>query len=180
VIGIVKYFGEVGSAITIAIILAAIVGGVAIYSFPSSPSPSSVSISTTSNTTTVASRTTPCGSPGAYCGRFEITSGSLLVNKSEAVLQVTLLEIGNMYIKSATVYVNGTVIGVPPASEYGPPGNILLNVQPGQQAVLVLSVLNSTIPIQVGRAYSVLVYGWMGLPGESNSGMPESINITAT
>jgi hypothetical protein len=85
-----------------------------------------------------------------------------------------------MYIKSATVYVNGTVIGIPPPSEYGPPGNILLNVQPGEQAVLVLSISNSTIPIQTGRTYSVLVYGWMGLPSESNSGVPESINITAT
>jgi hypothetical protein len=104
-----------------------------------------------------------------------------VVNKSEAVLQLTLLEVGNMYIGSATVYVNGTVIGIPPASEYEPPGNILLNVQPGQQTVLVLTISNATIPIQVGRTYSIMVYGWLGPPGErASSGMPEYINVTAT
>jgi hypothetical protein len=107
-----------------------------------------------------------------------------VVNKSEAVLQLTLLEVGSMYIGSATVYINGTVIGIPPASppasEYGPPGNILLNVQPGQQAVLVLTIPNTTIPIQVGRTYSIMVYVWLGVPGEGvSAGMPEYINVTA-
>jgi hypothetical protein len=187
-----EYAREMVGGVVVAVVLAAIVGGVAIYSFPSSPGSSTASNTTTvssffSSTTvysissSVTSATSPCGSPGVYCGRFEITSGSLFVNKSEATLQVTLLEVGNMYIGSATVYINGTVIGVPPASEYEPPGNIPLNVQPGQQAVLVLTISNSTISVQVGRTYPVMVYGWLGPPGErAGSGGGEYINVTAT
>jgi len=122
----------------------------------------------------------PCGSPGVYCGGSNITSASLTVNGSYSVLQLTLTELGNMYIGSATVYVNATVIGVPPASEYEPPGNIPLNVTSAQPAVLVLTIPNSTIPIHAGMTYSVMVYCWLGPPGErASSGDQASINIKA-
>ena len=86
-----------------------------------------------------------------------------------------------MYIGSATVSLNGTIIGLPSASVDQHPGNIILNVQPGQQTVLVLTIPNTTLSVQVGRTYSVVVYTWIGPPGESaNSGEPDTINITAT
>jgi hypothetical protein len=138
----------------------------------------SVITSTTAGVSTIA---LPCGSPGVYCGGFNITSASLTVNGNYSVLQVTLNEIGNMYIGSATVYINGTVIGVPPASQYEPPGNVILNVTSAQPAVLVLTIPNSTIPIHPGMTYSVMVYAWEGPPGGyANSGGPTSINVTAT
>jgi len=128
----------------------------------------------------VTSATLPCGSPGVYCGGVQLSSGSLTVNGNSSVLEVTLTETGNSYIGSATVYVNGTVIGVPPASEYEPPGNIILNVQAGEQAVLVLTIPNGVIQVQAGRTYSVLVYTWEGPPGQrASEGNSESINITA-
>jgi len=131
-------------------------------------------------TTSVASRTLPCGSPGVTCGGVNITSASLTVNGSYSVLRVTVAETGSMYIGSATVYVNGTVIGVPPASEYEPPGNIPLDVQHGQQAVLVLTIANSTIPVHIGMTYSVVVYAWEGPPGQrASAGGPNFINIKA-
>jgi hypothetical protein len=71
---------------------------------------------------------------------MQITSGNLTVEENgSSILKVTVLEVGNMYIGSATVYINGTVLGTPPPSTevsgtaiYEPPGNIALNVQPGQ------------------------------------------------
>jgi len=124
------------------------------------------SITITSSDT---SRTLPCGSPGVTCGGVNITSASLTVNVSNSVLRVSLAETGNACIGSATVYVNGTVIGVPPASEYEPPGNIPLDIQGGQQAVLLLTISNSTIPIHTGMTYSVDVYAWEGPPGQRAS-----------
>jgi archaellum component FlaF (FlaF/FlaG flagellin family) len=132
---------------------------------------------TSTSTLTAASTTSPCGSPGVYCGGFNITSASLTVNGSNSVLQVTIRETGNMYIGSATVYVNGTVIGNGPASSYlppgnlqhEPPGNLPLNVQPGEQAVLVFTIPNSTISVKPGMTYSVLVYAWEGPPGQRAS-----------
>jgi hypothetical protein len=172
----VEYAKETGVAVSVALVLAVLTGAVAIYAIPGAAS----TTNSTSNSTN-SSRTLPCGSPGVYCGRFNITSADLAVNGTYSVLRVTILEIGNVYIGSATVYVNGTVIGVPPASEYEPPGNIPLNVQPGQQAVLVLTIPNSTMPIQMGVTYSVMVYGWVGPPGErASAGIPASINITAS
>lgn len=141
----------------------------------------STSISSLSSTT-VASSTSgaPCGSPGAYCGSASITSVNLTVGNGSSTLQITLAEIGNMYIGSATVYVNGTVIGTPPASQYQPPGNIILNIQADQPAVLVLVIPTSTIAIHVGAIYSVLVYAWLGPPGQrANSGLPAPANVTA-
>ena len=115
-----------------------------------------------------------------YCGNIQITSANLTIGASDSFLQVTLLEVGNSYIGSATVYVNGTVIGVPPASQYEPPGNIILNVQPGQQVVLVLTIPSSTLSVQSGRTYSVLVYAWLGPPGQrASSGLPATVNVTA-
>lgn len=97
------------------------------------------------------------------------------------MLQFTLTEIGNEYIGSATVYVNGTVIGTPPASQYEPPGNIMLNVQPDQSTVLVLIIPSSTISVNVGLTYSLMVYAWLGVLGQpANSGFPISANVTAT
>jgi len=145
----------------------------------------SATTSTTTNVTTSTSvgtetRALPCGSPGVYCGRPNITSASLTVNGSYSVLQVTLTEIGNSYIGSATVYVNGTVIGVPPASEYEPPGNIPLNVTSAQPAVLVLTIPSSTVAVHAGMTYSVTVYCWLGPPGErASAGDPASINVKA-
>jgi len=124
--------------------------------------------------------TLPCSSPGVTCGGVNITSGSLTVNGSYSFLQVTVAETGNAYIGSATVYVNGTVIGVPPASEYEPPGNVPLDIQHGQQAVLVLTIPNSTIPVQAGMTYSVVVYAWEGSPGQrASAGGPNFINVKA-
>jgi len=136
--------------------------------------------STTTASSGVSSVTLPCGSPGVYCGGFNITSASLTANGSYSVLRVSIQETGNSYIGSATVYVNGTVIGNPPASEYEPPGNIPLDVQPGQQAVLVLTIPNSTITIRSGMTYSVLVYGWEGPQGErASEGDQTTVNIKA-
>ena len=135
----------------------------------------------TRNSGPLVTSISPCGSPGVYCGNFQITPGNLTVNGSSATLQVTLLEVGNMYIGSATVYVNGTVIGIPPASQYESPGNIALNVQPGQQTTLALTIPGSTMSVQAGRSYSVLVYAWEGPPGErASSGGPDTIALTAT
>ena len=102
------------------------------------------------------------------------------MNGSYSVLQVTLTEIGNSYIGSATVYVNGVVIGIPPTSEYEPPGNIPLNVTSAQPAVLVLTIPNSAVAVHVGMTYSVMVYCWLGPPGErASAGDPASINVKA-
>lgn len=144
-------------------------------------STTAVSSATSETATSVASSTLPCGSPGVYCGRVQIVSGNLTVYANSSVLQVTLLEVGNMYIGSATVSLNGTIIGLPAVSIDQHPGNIILNVQPGQQTVLVLTIPNSTISVQVGETYSVTVYPWIGIPGEpANSGVPSIISITAT
>jgi len=153
-------------------------------SIPSGPAASTQPCSQTQQTISTAqvgSATSPCGSPGVYCGNVQITSADLTVNRSGSVLHVTLLEVGNTYVGSATVYLNGAVIGIPPASEYEPPGNIILNVQPGQQAVLVLTIPGSSLSVQAGRTYSVLVYAWVGPPGErASSGVSDSVNVTAT
>jgi hypothetical protein len=153
-------------------------------SIPSGTATSAQSCSQTQQTTSTAqvgSTASPCGSPGVYCGNVQITSANLTVSGSGSVLRVTLLEVGNTYIGSATVYLNGTVIGSPPASEYEPPGNIILNVQPGQQAVLVLTIPGGSLSVQAGRTYSVLVYAWVGSPGgRASSGVSDSVNITAT
>jgi hypothetical protein len=113
---------------------------------------------------------------------MQIISGDLTVEgNGSSVLKVTISEVGNMYIGSATVYVNGTAIGSPPASMDQPPGNIVLNVQPGQQTTLVLVIPNGTIPIQPGRIYSVIVYAWLGAPGgPAHGGGPDTIEIIAT
>ena len=184
-----EYKKEIGVAGAIAVILALGVGLLAFAAFPLGPgTTSSASGTSVSNTTGIASTTSPCGSPGVYCGGFNITSASLSVNGSENILQVTIRETGNMYIGSATVYVNGTVIGPGPASDYlppgnlqhEPPGNLLLNVQPGEQAVLVLTIPNSTISIKSGMTYSVLVYDWEGPPGQrASAGDQASINVKA-
>jgi hypothetical protein len=176
-----EYKKEIGVAGAIAVIVALGVGLFAFAAFPSGPgTTSSASGTSVSNTTGIASTTSPCGSPGVYCGGFNITSASLSVNGIESVLQVTIRETGNMYIGSATVYVNGTVIGNPPASEYEPPGNIPLNVQPRQQVVMVLTIPNSTISIKAGMTYSVLVYAWEGPPGQrASAGDQVSVNVKA-
>jgi hypothetical protein len=180
-----EYKKEIGVAGAIAVIVALGVGLFAFAAFPlgSGTTSSASGTTTVSSTTSIASRTLPCGSPEVYCGRINITTASLTVNGSNSVLEVTIAEVGNMHIGSATVSVNGTVIGVPPASpafEYGPPGNIPLNVTTGQQAVLVLTIPNSTIPVHIGMTYSVLVYGWLGPPGQpANDGDPASINVKA-
>ncbi len=135
----------------------------------------------TRNSGPLVTSTSPCGSQGVYCGDFQIVSGNLTASGSSSVLDVTLKETGNMWIGSATVYVNGTAIGTPPASQYEPPGNIALNVQPGQQTTLVLTIPSLTISVQVGKSYSVLVYAWEGPPGErANAGSPDTMTITAT
>ena len=196
-----EYKKEIGVAGAIAVIVALGVGLLAFAAFPSGPGQTSsasgtsvtnttgtVSTTSVSNTSGISSTAPPCGSPGVYCGGFNITSASLSVNGSEGVLQVTIRETGNMYIGSATVYVNGIVIGPGPASNYlppgnlqhEPPGNLLLNVQPGEQAVLVLTIPNSTISIRSGMTYSVLVYDWEGPPGQrASAGGQASINVKA-
>ena len=127
-----------------------------------------------------SSTTSPCGSPGVYCGNVQITSGSLTVNGSDSILRVAILEVGNSYIGSATVYVNGTVIGVPPTSQYEPPGNIILNVQPGQGAVLTLTIPSNSLSVEAGRTYSIMVYAWLGPPGQrASSGVPGYATIVA-
>jgi len=173
---------RVAVAVSAALVLAASLGVIAIYAFPAANVTASGTSSTMtiSDTTTIWSRTLPCGSPGVTCGGVNLTSASLTVNESYSVLQVTVAETGNAYIGSVTVYVNGTVIGVPPASEFEPPGNISLDVQGGQQAVLVLTIPNSTISIHAGMTYSVVVYAWEGPPGQrASSGGPNSINVKA-
>ena len=172
----------IAAAVSIALVLAASLGVVAIYAFPGAASTTSSASTTTiiSNTTTIWSRTLPCGSPGVTCGGVNLTSASLTVNGSYSVLQVTVAETGNACIGSATVYVNGTVIGVPPPSGYEPPGNIPLDIQGGQQAVLVLTIPNSTMPIHAGMTYSVVVYAWEGPPGQrASSGGPYTISVKA-
>ena len=179
-----EYKKEIGVAGAIAVVVALGVGLLAFAAFPLGPgTTSSASGTSVSNTTSIASRTLPCGSPEVYCGRANLTSAGLTVNGSYSVLQVTLTEIGNMYIGSATVSVNGSIIGLPPAStafEYGPPGNIPLNVTSAQPAVLVLTIPNSTVAVHAGMTYSVMVYCWLGPPGQrANSGDPASINVKA-
>lgn len=134
------------------------------------------------NQTAVSSSTTgSCGSPGVYCGNASITSLSLKVGSNSSTLQFTLAEIGNEYIGSATVYVNGTVIGTPPTSEYAPPGNIMLNVTANQSTVLVLVIPASTISIQAGLSYSVMAYIWLGVPGQpADSGLATTSSVTAS
>ena len=176
-----EYKKEIGVEGAIAVIVALGVGLLAFVAFPLGPGTSSSASGTSvPNSTGIASTTAPCGSPGVYCGRANITSASLTVNGSYSVLQVTLTEIGNSYIGSATVYVNGTVIGIPPTSEYEPPGNITLNVTSAQPAVLVLTIPNSTVAVHAGMTYSVMVYCWLGPPGErASAGDPASISVKA-
>ena len=170
------YAKEIGAGVVLAVILAAAMGAVAVYSFPSAGGTESTSI---------ASRALPCGSQGVYCGRPEIQSATLATNGSASVLQIKLAEVGNDYIGSAIVYVNGSVIGVPPsnqsgAGQYGPPGNIILNVTSGNPAVLVLVIPNSTISVHAGATYSVMVYGWLGPPGQAASaGDSATVNVKA-
>jgi hypothetical protein len=167
---------EAGASIVIALALAAAVGVVALNYFPTS----SIESILTGTPTSVASRTLPCGSPSVYCGGANIRSASLIVNGNNSVLQLTLDETGTMYIGSATVYLNGTVIGVPPASDNEPPGNINLNVQPGQQTVVVMTIPSSTVMIQAGRNYSVIAYTWEGPPDQrASDGNQESVIVTA-
>ena len=176
-----EYKKEICVAGAIAVIVALGVGLLAFVAFPLGPGTSSSASGTSvPNSTGIASTTAPCGSPGVYCGRANITSASLTVNGSYSVLQVTLTEIGNSYIGSATVYVNGTVIGIPPTSEYEPPGNIPLNVTSAQPAVLVLTIPNSTVAVHAGMTYSVMVYCWLGPPGErASAGDQASVNVKA-
>ena len=134
-----------------------------------------------SQATAVSSATTPCGSPGVYCGAVAIAWANLTISGNQSVLDVGVKEIGNDYIGSATVYLNGTVIGVPPASNYSPPGNILLNIQANQTGTLRLVIPQSAIPVQVGMIYPVLVYVWLGPPGQrASSGNSATVNVTAT
>jgi len=168
--------GVVAALVVVALLAGAGVG----YLVGVNASESQTGESTTATSQGIGSRTLPCGSPGVTCGGVNITSASLTVNGSYSVLRVTVAETGNAYIGSATVYVNGTVIGVPPASEYEPPGNIPLDIQHGQQAVLVLTIPNSTISIYIGMTYSVDVYAWEGPPGQrASAGGPNFINIKA-
>ena len=134
-----------------------------------------------SSSSVVSSVTAPCGSSGVYCGSASIRSVSLTVGSNISTLEITLAEIGNDYIGSATVYLNGTVIGAQPASEYQPPGNIILNIQANQTATLVLVIPTSSIAIRVGMTYPVLVYAWLGPPGQrASSGLPALANVTAS
>jgi len=152
-------------------------GAITISSFPNS---TRTAVTSTTNLRSATS-TAPCGSPRVYCGSITLSSGSLTANENSSVLQVTLTEVGNSYVGSATVYINGTVIGVPPISKYEPLGNIILNLEPGQQAILVLMIPSTTIQIQQGTTYSVLVYAWLGPPGQrASAGSLDIINITAT
>jgi hypothetical protein len=186
-IRMVEYAKEIGIAVSLAIILAGTLGAGAVYFFPyvtntnSSNTSSGNSSTVSSMSSSVSTAPPPCGSPGVYCGGFNITSASLTVRGNYSILQVTILETGNMYIGSATVSINGTIIGAPPASENEPPGNILLNIQPGQQAVLVLTIPNSTISIRAGLAYSVQVEDWEGAPGgPANAGGGTVTYVTAS
>ena len=181
---------NVRSLVAIGVVLAVVSGTGVVYSLISylpaqggiqTPSQSTIASSSLTATTgpNVASVTAPCGSPGVYCGGFRILSGSLTVNGNSSVLQVTLQETGNMWIGGATVYVNGTRVG-PLSTPQAWPGNIQLNIQPGQTAVLVLTIPASTMPIQPGRTYTVSVNDWEGPPGErASAGGWGSINITA-
>jgi len=127
----------------------------------------------------VDSSTPPCSAPDVYCGTFQIMSGNLTANGDGSLLDLTLLETGNVYMSSATVYINGTVIGIPPAFAYEPPGNIGINLAPKQQTVLGLAVPNSTISIQAGSTYTVMVDAWVGSPGKASTSSQETINIAA-
>jgi len=133
----------------------------------------------TTNSSTVAS-TEPCSAPGVYCGTFQITSGSLTVNGSSSVLQLTLLETGSESMTSATVYINGTVVGAHPTPASEPPGNIAISLVPKQQKVLTLTIPSSTIPILAGRTYTVLVYAWEEQFGRAADSSQETVNIAAT
>lgn len=185
---------EMASSVVLAVILALAFGWVATSYFPSqvittqtSPQTTvtsigmtSTKISVTTSEKSVFSSTAPCGSSGAFCGGASIKSANLTVNGNTSTLEITLAEVGNDYIGSATVYVNGTVIGTPPSSEYQPPGNIILNIQPNESTVLVLVIQSSTLQIHVGVTYPILVYTWLGMPdGQANSGLPEIVNVTA-
>ena len=178
-IELAEYKREIGAAVTVAILLAVALGAIAIYSFPGAAT--GTLTTSASNSQSSTSTAPPCGSPGACGGSITLSSGRLTVDGDSSELQVTLAEVGNSYVGSATVYIDGTVIGVPPASEYEPPGNIALNVQPGQDVILALTIPSSTISIQQGKTYSVLVYSWLGSLGQrASAGLPASINITAT
>jgi hypothetical protein len=138
-------------------------------------------VQNTSQNTAVSSATSPCGSPGVYCGAVAIVWANLTVNGNQSILEIDIQEIGSDYIGSATVYLNGTVIGVPPASEYSPPGNNLLNIQPNRTGILRLVIPQNTNPIQDGMTYPVLVYIWLGPPGQrASSGDSAMENVTAT
>jgi hypothetical protein len=132
------------------------------------------------NKSSSSSATRPCGSSGVYCGTVLIAWANLTVSGNESTLEVGVTEVGNMYIGSATVYVNGTVIGTPPASEYAPPGNIMLDIQSNQTGTIHLVIAQSLINIQAGMNYSILVYAWLGPPGErASSGDSAMANVTA-
>ena len=132
------------------------------------------------NKSSQSSRTLPCGSPGVFCGAVSIAWANLTVSGNESTLEVGLTEIGNMYIGSATVYVNGTVLGSPPADEYAPPGNIMLDIQSNQTGTINLVIPQSLIQIQAGTIYPIVVYAWLGPPGErASSGDSAMANVTA-
>jgi len=172
------YKKEVAVAVVAAVALAALAGAGAVILAPGSSQTSRIATTTTSSASTT---TLGCSSPNTSCGGWQLFPGNLTVQGNSSVLEITLRETGEMYIGSATVYVNGTVIGTPPTSQFEPPGNIALDIQPGQQAILVLTIPSSTVPIQPGRAYSVMVYAWEGPLGQrASGGSPESVNITAT
>lgn len=145
----------------------------------SNVSDNSLTTSVNASTATMTSATAPCGSPGVYCGRPELSSASITVQGNYSVLQTTLSDVGNDYIGSVTIYVNGTVIGVPPASQFAP-GNIIVNIQPGQNGVIVLTIPESVIRVQVGKAYEIMAYDWEGPPGQrASAGNSATIIVTA-
>ena len=141
----------------------------------------SVITSTVSSTIATSSSTVTSGSSSASYGSFSITEVSLSTGNNSSTLDITLQAIGSVYIGSATISVNNTIIGTPPASMSQPPGNIMLDIQPNQSSTIVLVIPDSTIPIYHGMTCYVLVYAWLGTPGgPTDTGQVRPASVSAT
>ena len=148
-----EYKKEVAASVAVAFLLAAGLGAMALNFFPGPGSGYS-------GTTTIASRTLPCGSPGVYCGSFTLSNASLTLNGNETTSQFVLTNTGNELIANETVYLFS---GSHPLNETLPTTyiferSITVRLGPGERSQVLIDASGISRQIVPGATYTIVVY----------------------
>lgn len=169
-----EYKKEVATSVAVAFLLAAGLGAVAFYL----PAPESGY----NGTTTIASRTLPCESPGVHCSSFTLSNASLTSNGNESTIQFVFTNTGNELIANETVYLFS---GSHPLNETLPTTyiferSITVRLGPGERSQVLIDVLGISRQIVLGATYTIVVNTGESPLGPHDLGIDRAVIVIAT